>query len=419
VLRLALGIVLVQAVLNPIDAPAVVRVPVSASGDVDMTSIVGKLAAHAELSVELPKAAMRVPILGLAGALTRTHLKENLGPDISIAIRSQTLEITLPHSVLEGDQQAEFRRRVRDLAAQVQRDARRLTSYGMHARESYRPNDPHRPTVCLIHGINSSSGSFVHMVGPLEEAGFGLVVYDFPYNRDLDESVEILRHDWAAFRREQGETRAWAVVTHSMGGLLARAYVERESGYAGDVSDLCLIAPPNRGSAVAQTQVLLQFIQGLKSINARKTGALAQLSDGLGEAATDMMPESRFLKALNARPRREGVGYHILAGDAGFLSATARTQVETQYRLMARPGGLLGGLTRLAIPNLPEQLDELTDGRGDGCVTVASTKLDGVTDHEVLHANHVELIRGPLLYPDPGPVACMPWLLKRLGKPSP
>jgi pimeloyl-ACP methyl ester carboxylesterase len=396
----------------------VIHVPISTTGDVDMAVVVDKLADRVGLSVNLPEGAIRVPITGLAGALARTHLKESLGPDVEIAIRPKVLQIAIPASLLEGTRLEELRHRVRDLAARAERDAKRRTSYGMHARDSYRPNDPTRPTICLIHGINSSSGSFVHMVGPLEQAGFGLVVYDFPFNRDLDESIKIFRRDWAAFRRERGEKQTWAVVTHSMGGLLARAYVEAD-GFAGDVSDLCLIAPPNRGSAVAQTQVLLQLIQGLKSVNGRQAGALAQLSDGLGEAAGDMMPGSGFLKALNDRPRREGVRYHILAGDAGFLSAAARTQVEAQYRLMSRPGGLLGGLTRLAIPNLLEQLDELTDGKGDGCVTVASTKLDGVADHEVLHANHVELIRGPLLYPDPGPVACMPWLLKRLAKSRP
>ena len=31
-----------------------------------------------------------------------------------------------------------------------------------------------------------------------------------------------------------------------------------------------------------------------------------------------------------------------------------------------------------------------------------------------IHANHVELVRGPLLYPDPGPVACMPVVLRWL-----
>jgi hypothetical protein len=59
-------------------------------------------------------------------------------------------------------------------------------------------------------------------------------------------------------------------------------------------------------------------------------------------------------------------------------------------------------------------LDELTDGKGDGCIAVERTRLEGVADHMTIHANHVELVRGPLLYPEPGPVVCMPVVLRWL-----
>ena len=68
----------------------------------------------------------------------------------------------------------------------------------------------------------------------------------------------------------------------------------------------------------------------------------------------------------------------------------------------------------MATADLPELLDELTDGTGDGCVSVERTRLDGVADHVTIHANHAELIRAPLLFPDPGPVACMPYVLRWL-----
>ena len=71
-------------------------------------------------------------------------------------------------------------------------------------------------------------------------------------------------------------------------------------------------------------------------------------------------------------------------------------------------------MTKAATADLPDMLDELTDGKGDGCIAVERTRLEGVADHVTIHANHVELVRGPLLYPDPGPVACMPVVLKWL-----
>ena len=75
---------------------------------------------------------------------------------------------------------------------------------------------------------------------------------------------------------------------------------------------------------------------------------------------------------------------------------------------MTRNAGIFGRLTQVATADLPDMLDELTDGTGDGCVAVERTRLEGVADHVTIHANHAELIRAPLLFPDPGPVACMP-----------
>ena len=176
-----------------------------------------------------------------------------------------------------------------------------------------------------------------------------------------------------------------------------------------------MIAPVNQGSQLAKVQTIMQISKGLKAINGKDaTKAMLSLSDGLGQAAEDMLPGSKFLKVLNRRPRRAGVAYHILAGDRGFLTREGREQIEGRLELVTQNAGIFGRLTRAATADLPELLDELTDGKGDGCIAVERTRLEGVADHVVIHANHVELVRGPLLYPEPGPVVCMPMVLKWL-----
>ena len=234
-------------------------------------------------------------------------LSKSLGPDAAVETDPRALVIRLEPGVLTPAGRAAFRDRLDRLADQTRREIERRASYGMHARASYRPNDPGRPTVCLIHGINSSSGGFVHMFAPLEAAGFGIVVYDYPYNRSLEESCAQFRRDWAAFRREAGEKRPWAVVAHSMGALLARSYVEDPGTYAGDVSSLILIAPVVHGSSLAKAQTVMQLLNGVQAVNGKKSAdALAQLADGLGEAAADISPGSRLPEGAERPAAAEG-----------------------------------------------------------------------------------------------------------------
>ncbi|HEV3166963.1 MAG TPA: alpha/beta hydrolase, partial [Isosphaeraceae bacterium] len=317
-----LGLMLNGGMAAGASEAVIVRVPISAANEVDVAEVVALLAARTGAGVERPEGALRLPIGGLAGTLTQELLHASLGPEVLLSVGPRELLITVPADQLGPEALPRFEGRLKDLAGRAQAEARRRAlRYGMHARPSYRPNDPKRPTVCLVHGLNSSAEVFVHMVGPLEAAGFGLVVYEFPYNRDLDETARAFATDWAAFHARQTEKQPWAIVSHSMGALLARWYLEADPAYAADVSTLIMIAPPNQGSNLAHAQTLLQLIQGLKAVKSQQARALAAVSDGLGAAADDMRPSSPFLKALNQHARRAGVRYFTLAGDAGCLTA--------------------------------------------------------------------------------------------------
>ena len=397
--------------------PIEIRVPLGASNDIDVAELVARLSDATGLTVARPSGELRLPIVGLAGGLTRTMLTDSLGPDATLSVGPRALVITLDPRLRQSESLPRWEGRVKDLAGRAEDEVRRRSNYGMHALKSYRPNDPSRPTVLLVHGLNSTSRVFKHLIGTLEGAGFGLVVYDFPYNRRLADSCARFRDDWKAFRRHAGDSRPWAIVAHSMGSLLARSYVEHECGYAGDVSTLIMIAPPNAGSALSKIHTMREFLKGTQAVGGGQTAdAFMHLGDGLGEAAGDMAPGSAFLGALNRRPRRDGVAYHILAGDVGFLNPATRRRIEAQVAIL---GGVLGRVARAASVDLTGGFDELTDGSGDGLVTVDRTRLVGVDDHVTIHANHLELIRAPLLYPDPGPIACLPYVLRWLGAGTP
>jgi pimeloyl-ACP methyl ester carboxylesterase len=396
-------------------ATRTVEVPVGKGGEVQVAEIISRLAVASDAALERPAADLTLSTQGLARALTKTLLSETLGQDVAITFRPGMMVLTIDERILSPENRQEWLRRLGHLAERTDEAAKKRQAYGMHALKSYRPNDPTRPTVCLVHGLNSSSGGFVHMIPWLEEAGYGIVIYDYPFNRSIAESCQGFARDWAAFRAEVKDALPWSIVAHSMGALVARSLVEDKAGPAHDVRSLILIAPVNQGSQLARMQTIVQFMRGLQAIKGKNTAkAMMNLSDGLGQAAEDMLPGSPFLKELNRRPRRQNLPYHIIAGDRGFLTREARAQIEGRIDLVTRNTGVLGRLTQAATADLPDLLDELTDNTGDGCVRVERTRLDGVTDHIVIHANHAELIRAPLLFADPGPVACMPDLLRWL-----
>jgi pimeloyl-ACP methyl ester carboxylesterase len=397
-----------------------VEVPVGKGGEVQVAEILSRLGRASDALLDRPAADLTLSTQGLARALTKTLLSESLGPEVAITFRPGTMVMTVDERILTAENRAEWLRRLSQLAARAEEAARKRQSYGMNALKSFRPNDTTRPTICLVHGLNSSSGGFVHMIPWLEEAGYGIVVYDYPFNRNIDESCQRFARDWATFRAGVKDRLSWSIVAHSMGALLARSLVEDDRSWARDVGSLILIAPVNQGSQLAKVQTVMQFMNGLQAINGKNTTrAMMNLSDGLGQAAEDMLPESAFLKGMNRRARRQGLPYHIVAGDRGFVTRDARAQIEGRIDLVTRNSGIFGRLTQMATADLPELLDELTDDTGDGCVKVDRTRLEGVVDHVTIHANHAELIRAPLLFADPGPVACMPdvlrWLKRDLG----
>jgi pimeloyl-ACP methyl ester carboxylesterase len=396
-------------------ATRTVEVPITQSGDIQMLEVLSALARAGGVTLDRPGADLRLSTVGLARGLTKSLLADALGPEVEIAFRPGAMTLTIDDAILGRERRGDWLARLNELADKAEEAARRRQSYGMHALESYRPGNPGRPTICLVHGLNSSSGGFVHMIPWLQQAGFGIVVYDYPFNQRLEDSCASFARDWAAFRREHADGRPWAIVAHSMGALVARSLVESHAIPAHDVASLILIAPVNQGSQLAKVQTVVQLMNGLQAAGGKKTAsAMAQLSDGLGAAANDLLPGSAFLRRLNSLPRRPGVRYHILAGDSGFVTREMRAQLETRIEVMTRNAGFFGKLAQAATADLPDLLDELTDGTGDGCVTVKRTRLDGVDDHVTIHANHAELIRAPILFADPGPVVSMPYILRWL-----
>ena len=262
----------------------------------------------------------------------------------------------------------------------------RRPSYGLTLSA---PPDDAKPLVVLVHGLDSGAAFWQDLADLLAAEGHQLAYFDFPNDQPIADSAKLLARELQSLHEAHPNLQT-ALLTHSMGGIVARSYVEGPD-YAGGIDRLILLAPPNQGSRYARwnccSEMAEHFALWRSDPNWHWTWPFI---DGVGEAGRDLRPESSFLTNLNARPRREGVSYTIIAGNrscgwrytAASLGLVARCvpelRIEADDRLRER-------LTVWAA--------QLRDrpAAGDGLVTVASTRLDGVGDFVIVPADHATI----------------------------
>jgi pimeloyl-ACP methyl ester carboxylesterase len=191
--------------------------------------------------------------------------------------------------------------------------------------------------VVLLHGIARSARSLRRMQAALEAAGFATLNLDY---QSRSKSLQVLVADIcpaiAEFTsRVDGPMH---VVAHSMGGLLARAYLAKHPPPR--LGRVILLGPPNNGSEIAD----------------------------------------RF---------RHLAMYRAFFGPAGQQLVTAPdAATKTLLGAPNYPLGVIAG-SRSVYPIASRFLPSPNDGR----VSVASTRLNGMTDHIVIPTAHPLLVR--------------------------
>ena len=234
---------------------------------------------------------------------------------------------------------------------------------GWHLPEDFQPN---RRTVLLIHGLESNIASMRPLQTAFERWGAQVIQFDFPNDGPIARSGDRLREALMEFQRLRPAVNL-VVVVHSMGGLVARSAPEVPSDGPSCVSDLFLLGTPNGGSRLAQAQPWLELFTDVLPNLPRLHNISA---DGLGEAATDLEPGSRFFRLLNAHWSPGGVRYFCGIGCRSFLSDDERAGMERELTRIFDSRDV-PDLTRRQLLDLLRS-DELKDGKGDGAVTVRS-----------------------------------------------
>lgn len=190
--------------------------------------------------------------------------------------------------------------------------------------------------VVLIHGLARTSGAMKPLVEPLEAAGHKVVNVDYPSRKKTVEELAPLAVKELGVDQCEG-ARQVHFVTHSLGGILVRYYLEHNS--IENLGKVVMIAPPNQGSEV---------VDNLKDVP----------------------------------------GYLIFNGPAGMQLGTDENSIPSQLGPVEFTLGVIAG-TDTINPILSQYLPNPDDGK----VSVESTKVEGMNDFIVFSHTHTFIMR--------------------------
>jgi hypothetical protein len=345
---------------------------------------------------------LSLSVRGISGWLAVQGANSALGDGFHLSVSDDALIVEIDPEKLPRDW-SETALTVRKFTEKIAPDAtaRQRRRFGLLLPSVV---DPARPLVIVVHGLDGDACSCVDLCKCLREDGQQAAMFSYPAEQPLNESALFFTSQMKALR-ETFPTMKTDLVTESMGGLIARKYIEGPE-YLGGVDRLILIAPPNQGSNWTGYASLQKICTNFTLWRTDKNWSPSwMITEGLLEAAKDLKPGSVFLKELNALPRRADVRYTIIAGDQ-----PVHDRVESD--LLAKSAGWIGGRTanwwgfrqtRAALVREAGSLREKT-GSGDGPVKVEQAKLAGVDDFVTVKADHTALFyetdgRAPAAWP--------------------
>ncbi|MEM7679680.1 MAG: hypothetical protein AAF182_01580 [Pseudomonadota bacterium] len=198
--------------------------------------------------------------------------------------------------------------------------------------------------IILLHGILRSKTDMLPLCMFLKNRGYKTLNILYPSRKKSLEALTELVHEKVQNWSDYNEDEPLHFVTHSMGGLIARYYIDRYNPK--NLGKVVMLSPPNSGSEFADKLIETKLTTGL---------------------------------------------YDKFFGPAG-------KQLTTKYEHTANdinyPLGVIAGtksINPLALWGLPKK----DVGEHDGIVPVERTKIEGMTDHITMPVNHTFMMFQP------------------------
>lgn len=189
--------------------------------------------------------------------------------------------------------------------------------------------------VVLLHGLAKSKHSMTKLESSLGNDGYATVNYDYPSRSASIKALARTHVKNAIDRCPSSQTIHF--VTHSMGGLLVRQYLQEHT--LTTLGRVVMLGPPNRGSEIV---------------------------DQFGHWP----------------------GFARIGGPAALELGTDFTQPPLALGDVHFEVGIIAGSRSVNL-----FLSTLLPGQNDGKVTVNNTKLSGMTDHITLPVTHPFMMR--------------------------